>query len=109
MISSQGEIGMEKELIQLDAVASETFDCNQVEKIIQTTLHMKLPEYRCKHGGKSPAKMFISSALRSKIDVWMKWNGYPQAHSTGEETMYGIPVSVFLSDELEIYLSDEER
>lgn len=95
--------------------ASEPLDSTEhigrVMMFFQVVSEVKLPEYHRKHGGKRPARIFISSSLRSEIDTWMKWNGHIQVQGPGRETLFGIPVSVFPSEDgkLEVYLSEEEE
>ena len=68
----------------------------------------KISMYQKKHGGKSPAKIFVSNGMLLDITKDIRCNH--TVSISGEHTLLGIPVSVFIGDECPgFYLSDEEE
>lgn len=72
-------------------------------KLSEQIVRWKIEDYRARHRGKSPARIFVSSNMFLEIahDV--------QVCVTGAEKLFGVPVSIFESNgECRIYLSEEE-
>lgn len=68
---------------------------------------MKLAMYQNRHGGKKPARIFVSTGTFWEITKGIKMD--MQNVVTGEHKLFGIPVSIFTGDECPgFYLSDEE-
>lgn len=75
---------------------------------LEALIHMKIVAYRTKHNGKTPARIFMSN--RAFLQLTLRERNNVQVISTGDHTMFGIPVSVFDGNgNLPIYLSDEEE
>lgn len=74
------------------------------EKIVR----MKIEDYRTRHMGKYPARIFVSTSMFVKINEYMEFN--VQACVLGGSKLFGIPVSIIQDDGgAGIYLSDEEE
>lgn len=73
------------------------------EQLVRT----KLADYKSRHNGKGPARMFVSDRMFLELTSCIRCN--VQSVSTGDHTMFGIPVSRFDGKGASpIYFSDEE-
>lgn len=69
-------------------------------------ISFKLADYKARHGGKRPARIFMSHIMFMEVTRDIKCNY--QAGYYGEHKLFGIRVSTFQSDDPLVYLSDEE-
>lgn len=71
-------------------------------------VRIKIEDYKLRHNGKGPARIFVSDNMFLELVSCVRCN--VQTTSTGEHTMFGIPVSIFNGNgTASIYLSDEKE
>ena len=76
------------------------------EGILGTLIQMKIEDYRARHCGKSPAKIFITIGMFLDISEQIHCDVMTSAQP--ESKLFGIPVSLIDGKGSQIYLSDEE-
>lgn len=69
-------------------------------------ISFKLADYEARHGGKMPARIFMSDAALLSVSKDSASN-YLTMGEDGNK-MFGIPVTVFPASGALVYLSDEE-
>lgn len=82
----------------------EFYNHGITEQLVRT----KINEYKRRHNGKDPARIFVSDKMFQQLVSCVRCNVL--SDTTGKHTMFGIPVSRFYDpDNSSIYLSDEEE
>ena len=74
--------------------------------ILETLLQMKIDTYKEKHGGKLPARIFVTVGMY--IDIIDQVHCDVMTSAKPESKLLGIPVSLIDGEGAQIYLSDEE-
>lgn len=74
--------------------------------VLETLLKMKIEDYQSRHGGKSPARIFITVGMF--LDISDQIHCDLMTSTQPESKLFGIPVSLIDGDGDQIYLSDEE-
>lgn len=75
--------------------------------VLETLIKMKIEDYQSRHGGKSPAKIFITTGMF--LDICEQLHFDVMTSTQPESKLYGIPVSLIDGEDAQIYLSDEEE
>ena len=74
--------------------------------VLETLIKMKIEDYRLRHSGKSPARIFITVGMF--IDISEQIHCDVMTSANPESKLFGIPVSLIEGKDSRIYLSDEE-
>lgn len=71
----------------------------------------KIAEYRDRHRGRYPARVFVSTAaFINLVENEHTSIRTGVVHEDGEDKLFGVPMIYFSGDDpLEVYLSDEEE
>lgn len=75
-------------------------------KLVEQIPRIKIEEYRSKHGGKYPARIFITVGMLAELSNHLKCG--VTENGMAESRLFGIPMSLIEGAGAQIYLSDEE-
>lgn len=75
--------------------------------VLETLIKMKIEDYRSRHGGKSPARIFITVGMY--LDISDQIHCDVMTSAKPESKLFGIPVYLIEGEGSQIYLSDEEE
>ena len=74
--------------------------------VLETLIRIKIEDYQSRHGGKSPARIFITVGMF--VDISEQIHCDVMTRAQPESKLFGIPVSLIDGEGAQIYLSDEE-